>query len=152
MPTAMPCLAPGFFSTIVPQPWLISSRSFRLIWVGARSAASNSARLLKSTSNACGYVVRASSSGRKKRCWVRPASCSVCMPASVALVISAMVVARCWVSGSAVPDAHFALVGVERVDLVRKDAADRHFLRSQGDEAVAFVEHHRLGRHHVLGH
>src|SRR5258707_14329798 len=109
------------------------------------AATSNSARFLKSTSKACGWVKRSCSSGRKKRCWVRPASCSVCMPASVARVIRAMVVTRFLGrrGGSALPDAHFALVGVEGVDLVRKDATDRHLLRGQGDEAVALVQHHR---------
>ena len=33
MPTAMPCLAPGLCMTMLPWPWLISSRSFRLISV-----------------------------------------------------------------------------------------------------------------------
>ena len=54
MPTAMPCLAPGLWMTMLPWPWLISSRSFRLISVADSFSASNSARLLKSTSKAVG--------------------------------------------------------------------------------------------------
>src|SRR3981081_3412401 len=102
------------------------------------AAASSSARFLKSTSNASGEVKRSCSSGRKKRCWVRPASCSVCIPRSVALVVTAMIsLVLLMQSGvSILPDAHFALIGIEGVDLVRENAADRHFLGSERDEAI----------------
>src|SRR5271166_3060036 len=146
MPTARECLAPGFLRTMVPKPSLISSRSFRLTSLVLIAAASHCARFLKSTSKAWGYVNRSSSSGRKKRCWERPASCSVCIPKSVAFVVTAMDLP------SVLPDAHFALIGVEGIDFVREDAADRHFLGSQCDETVTLVQHHRLGGHHVLGH
>jgi len=44
------------------------------------------------------------------------------------------------------------LVWIEGIYLVREDAADRDLLGGERDEAIAFVEHHRLGGHHIFRH
>src|SRR5439155_6411152 len=55
-------------------------------------------------------------------------------------------------SSSSPPYANLLIIWIPGIDLVRNDASDRHFLGSQRDEVIAFVEHHRLGGHRVLGH
>src|SRR6516165_5254836 len=53
---------------------------------------------------------------------------------------------------STLPYADLSVIRVASFDLMGKNAADRHFLGSKRDEAIALVKHHRLGCHRVLRH